>query len=537
MPDQKTLRSLIDQLCGLLARFSAFPGRDGLLEDLRALGERAALKVRNLTYVLLFGPTGCGKSKIANSLFGRILTPVGYRRPTTLTPRVIVPAAQGRAVVESLPVLPFEIVELETEAFARLVLIDAPDIDSLLTENRTIAEGFLRFADALVVVLEPTKYADESIWNYLRKFEREGVTFRLVLNKVKDPRVTEDLEEKLRQEGIKGEVLAIPFQASHDHEILRDCEGLQALRSQLNEWADSERIRREATRRSAQRGMAQLTDTVLPHLEERRREAAAAREKLERTCGAVRQKLERGLPFSIDRDTVSEIYKRLLGKLERIDPLRLPRRILSYPFRLLREKFGGTAPQPSQAPEVEKLWDLKEEAFLGMVLEILEEAEEILERGEIPPPPAPTESAIRDAFRTFRNDFRRWVEEEADKLAGTLTVGQRVRFYVAQTLVIGALLGVELQTGGMLTVTEVVTGGIVSPFAAKLIGMALSAEESRRFHEKVRDRFLEGATELAESYLQPSLRAVKERESGLDLAEKTAAGLRNELAALAGRNE
>jgi hypothetical protein len=529
-----SLKAHVETFAAALSALPGAPDCEACLADLRALGERVAARPRDLTYVLLFGPTGCGKSKIANSLFGRLLTPVGYRRPTTETPSIIVPHGASPGVLESLPVLPFELVELDGEGFARLVLIDAPDIDSVREEHRSIAEAFLRLADAVAVVLDPIKYADESIWRYLRRFERERITYAILLNKVEDPVVPADLASKLRSEGITAAVLTLPYQPSLDHELLGESEGLRSLRATLTGWAGSEAVRREALRRTAAAALTRLTAQILPGLAHHRAALEALANELERITAASVETLHRVVPFNLDRATLATMYARVLAKLERIDPLRVPRRFLSYPIRLVREKLGLTRRERPPADELEDLWDLREEAFLSVALRLADEIEEASGSRGLALPASMTESALREAFRALRVDFERWVTKSAEELASTLTVGQRVRFYVAQTLVIGALIGVELHTGGMLTVTEAVTGGLVSPFAAKLIGMALSAEESNRFQEKARRAYLDEVAALLRRQAGPFVEGVHERIGRVEHVRREASALVRELENIAG---
>ena len=80
------LHAQLQEFLTTLSALPAFSEKETVVPDLRALADRTFSKPRDLTYVMVFGPTGCGKSKLCNSLFGRVLTAVGYRRPTTATP-------------------------------------------------------------------------------------------------------------------------------------------------------------------------------------------------------------------------------------------------------------------------------------------------------------------------------------------------------------------------------------------------------------------------------------------------------------------
>ncbi len=506
--------NLIAQIDDFLQRLDAvpeIPGRAGLAAAIRGLGDRVASRPRDLTYVLVFGPTGCGKSKLVNSLYGRELTPVGYRRPTTTVPHVVVPAEQTARVAPCLPQLPLRVVEVTATPWPGLVCIDAPDIDSVCLENHTLAETFLWHADAVLVVVTPGKYADESIWRYLRRFAQDGTELALVLNMRRDPGVLEDLQAKLAEAHIAPQVIAVPFDLGNDERLIAEGEGLVQLRARFEQWAASDALRQAALARSARNAVAALERDVLPWLASRDEVLAAARTETSAAIDAKKKELGNGLPFRLDEGTVATLYRRMLANLERIDPLRLPRRLLSYPFRMLREKLGRDKTPRTDAQAVAALWDLNEEAFVSATLDLGEALEARCRAGGFMPPARETEAELRARFRVFQSEFRTWIDAQAEAITRTLSAGQRVRFYAAQALVLGALVGIELHTGGMLTLTQVVTDGLVSPFAAKLIGMALSTEDSRSFREKARARYLQEAVRLLGAHTAPIEEALAAR--------------------------
>ena len=110
------------------------------------------------------GSTGAGKSTLVNSLVGSVVSPAGVLRPTTRAPVLachpddvrwfeddrILPQlaratggtpAPGVLQLVPRPALP-----------AGLALLDSPDIDSVLAENRALANQLLAAADAWLFV-------------------------------------------------------------------------------------------------------------------------------------------------------------------------------------------------------------------------------------------------------------------------------------------------------------------------------------------------------------------------------------------------
>ncbi len=500
---EETLTLQLERFLEQLEALPELPERPALAADLRGMGLRLSARPRDLTYALLFGPTGCGKSRLANSLCRREVSPVGYRRPTTTAPHVIAPADRAEEVFRCLPPVPFEGVAVSGALAPNLVLIDAPDIDSVCAENRARAEAFLYLADAVAVVLTPGKYADESIWRYLRRFAAEGAEILIILNMFADPLVREDLAAKLAEAGIAAPIATVPFAPGGDREPIAECEDLARLRARFQAWGSSDTLRRNALARCARGAVARIEAGLFPWLASRQETLAALRADVAAAIRSARGALADGLPFRIDAPTAALLYRRMLANLDRVDPFRLPRRILSYPFRRVRGLFHRDAPARSAPAAAAALWDLNEEAFTSAVLDLGETLEARSRRAEFEPPARESEDDLRARFRAFQAEFRAAIDAEAAAVTRTLTAGQRVRFYAAQALALGAIVTLEVHTGGLLTITEAIAGGIAGPFAAKLIGMALSSEETRAFSARARTRYLAGAADMLTAHAAP----------------------------------
>ncbi|MER7509143.1 dynamin family protein [Streptomyces lavendulae] len=162
------------------------------------------------------GSTGAGKSTLVNSLVGRQVSEAGVLRPTTRTPvlvchpddhhwfagmrilpdllRVWVPEGEeellpapkkgpphgagqrkvtGELRIETVSTLP-----------RGLAVLDAPDIDSLVVENRTLAAQLICAADVWVMVTTASRYADAVPWHMLRTAKQYRATLVIVLDRV-----------------------------------------------------------------------------------------------------------------------------------------------------------------------------------------------------------------------------------------------------------------------------------------------------------------------------------------------------------------
>lgn len=156
------------------------------------------------------GSTGAGKSTLVNSIVGRRVSPSGVLRPTTRTP-VLVCHPEDRAWFADPRVLPRltrawavrqrsradedghdrpgpERAELRLETDDSLprglALLDAPDIDSLVTRNRELAAELICAADIWILVTTSSRYADALPWHLLRTAKEYDVTLATVLDRV-----------------------------------------------------------------------------------------------------------------------------------------------------------------------------------------------------------------------------------------------------------------------------------------------------------------------------------------------------------------
>ncbi|MFF9980840.1 dynamin family protein [Streptomyces erythrochromogenes] len=166
------------------------------------------------------GSTGAGKSTLVNSLVGRQVSEAGVLRPTTRTPvlvchpddhhwfagmrvlpdlmRVWVPHEDDDAPPRAASRRPgrghvgaqggHETREIRIETVTSLprglAILDAPDIDSLVVDNRTLAAELICAADVWVMVTTASRYADAVPWHLLRTAKQYKATLVTVLDRV-----------------------------------------------------------------------------------------------------------------------------------------------------------------------------------------------------------------------------------------------------------------------------------------------------------------------------------------------------------------
>src|ERR687894_253942 len=181
------------------------------------------------------GSTGAGKSTLVNSLVRRRVTAPGVIRPTTRAPVLVHHGSDARWFTDDriLPGLARSTGSGQDSRSLQLVvddsmppglaLLDAPDIDSVVAENRQLAAQLLAAADLWLFVTSAARYADAVPWDFLISAAERSAAVAVVLDRV-PPRAIADipphLGQMMNERGLGDSVLfAVP-------ETAVDAEGL-----------------------------------------------------------------------------------------------------------------------------------------------------------------------------------------------------------------------------------------------------------------------------------------------------------------------
>lgn len=200
--------------------------------------------VDNPLTIVVGGSTGAGKSTLVNTLLGEPLTQSGAIRPTTRHP-VLLHRAEDEAALSPerfLPTLPRTrtsgmnagsqalpgldpkiaraLIPITTSALPRgIALIDAPDIDSVSEENRTLAKELLSAADLWLFVTTANRYADAVPWELLHEAAARSIAIAVVLNRVPEgdeEAIENDLRRMLDEAGIHAVLIHTVTEQSRD---------------------------------------------------------------------------------------------------------------------------------------------------------------------------------------------------------------------------------------------------------------------------------------------------------------------------------
>lgn len=209
------------------------PGAEEGRELVRAQGgqieDYVLPRLRRLDAPLLAvvgGSTGAGKSTLVNTLIGRVVSEAGVIRPTTRS-SVLVHHPQDARWFSSSQILPGlarsdsagadpRVLQLipEPSLPRGLAILDAPDVDSVVAQNRTLAAQLLAAADLWLFVTSAARYADAVPWRYLRSAARRKAVVAVVLDRVPPAAMSEvppHLGQMMSQRGLGASPLfAVP---------------------------------------------------------------------------------------------------------------------------------------------------------------------------------------------------------------------------------------------------------------------------------------------------------------------------------------
>jgi hypothetical protein len=219
------------------------------------------------------GSTGAGKSTLVNSLLGRQVSAPGVIRPTTRAP-VLVHHVSDAAWFTGTRILP----ELARSSGASadagslrlvpdetlppgLALLDAPDIDSVVAENRSLAAQLLAAADLWLFVTSAARYADAVPWDFLLSAARRSAAVAVVLDRVPPgaiPDVPAHLGQLMSDRGLESSPLFAVPETSVDADGLLPDAAVQPIRTWLATLAADQASRAAVVRQTLDGAIAAL---------------------------------------------------------------------------------------------------------------------------------------------------------------------------------------------------------------------------------------------------------------------------------------
>lgn len=256
--------------------------------------------------VVILGSTGSGKSSLLNALAGEAVSPSGVLRPTTRRPIAVIHPDDGGGRIGAVAEQSGLDLRPDPDARRGVVLVDAPDFDSIELENRERATGLLEVADLVIFVTTATRYADQVPWEVLGRVRQRGVPLLTVLNRLppeadEADAIAADYREHLRRGGIleqaataELEIVTVPEGAIDADRDALEAAFIGPVREALDRLVASGAERRELARRGlvgALAGVPDAVEAIAGQIDEEQRAVAELREAADNAYAAGRASL------------------------------------------------------------------------------------------------------------------------------------------------------------------------------------------------------------------------------------------------------
>ncbi|MCS4484402.1 dynamin family protein [Gleimia sp. 6138-11-ORH1] len=522
-------------------------------------------RLRNIEAPLICvvaGSTGAGKSTLVNSLLETEVATASPVRPTTRRPLLIHAAADQDWFAVGSPLLPqlakVQVAldapptaaevgshqELEVRSStvlpAGLALLDAPDFDSLVAENRELSRKLLDVADMWVFVTTATRYADAVPWEILREAKKRNLTLAVVLNRTPEESsalVSEDLSQLLTEAGLeklplwvlpetKLENGRIPFQL------------VEPLSNWLRDYTESSQLRIATAMRAllgTVRVLANDTHAV-------RRTISFQNELLEDSQQTVNQQLEQAITRvkeasadgSLLKGEVLARWQELVGVSELTKAIEKGFTLFKY---RVRNFFG------SQKPQLEAI-EVALESGLATIIstELFTAYRRVRADWKTNPYLQDLETEIAElATEDIQTKAQNLTLVWQQKLLEMISLEGGSRRTTAKIMAAGVnLLGVALMivvfasTGG-LTGAEVGVAGVTSIFAQKLLEVIFGEQAVKTMTKRAHTQLVELVKEFySEEFAKlrgqlPPLTDTKELTEAIFSTERTVRELEHEI--------
>ncbi len=491
------------------------PGRDAaaiLRRDLTAqLSDYLLPRLERIDAPLLTvigGSTGAGKSTLVNSMIGRTVSRPGVIRPTTRSPVLVhhpddahwfgpdrILPGLARSLQAADDVRTLQLVA-EPSLPPGLAILDAPDIDSVVTENRALASQLLGAADLWLFVTTAARYADAVPWEYLRSAADRSAALAVVLQRVPPAAMTEvpaHLGQLMADRGLGDSPLfAVPETVTDDEGLLPDA-AVAPIRDWLAALADDTRTRASVVLQTLQGAIAAQCRTA-PEVARAVDEQSAAVAQLRADAEAAYREGVRTVGVQTADGTLlrGEVLARwhdFVGTGEF--------------FRAVEQKIGWLRDRllASLRGEPKQAGDVKLAVESGMEILIREEGEAAAERAatgwENDPAGRQLLAAVPgDALRRGSPDFpgqvalaiRNWQADVLELVSGEGgSKKSRARFLALGTNGVGvALMMVVFSATGGVTGVEVGVAGGTAVLAQRVLEAVFGEDAVRRLAKRAK---------------------------------------------------
>lgn len=510
MTDPRDLSSLDNRISGSLWQALRYPGLRGnssILKDLIPRVEKRLAAARykaehDATWIVFIGGTGTGKSSIFNILWGAPVSITGVERPRTMGPVACIRGSES--ITHDFP-FPGMVIEYLDEDGAgmtagrrdaltvaehkkgpgpSLVLVDAPDVDSLEEGHRRVVEDLYLLADLVIFIASQEKYADEVPSSFLFRLQEDGKPFIFLLNKADERLTPADVLDFFASQNItvpENSMFLVPYVSSASFDTLLMNEKVREFRAYWDRLLEPETLADMRDRVRARRfdDVSKDITYLATVLEE---ENAAGRLWLKKLDALFEKKGDELLATMADnfkRVNISSLQREIKKIFSRYDILSKPRRfvtgIISAPLRLL-----GLLKKEEIEAHRRDLEEARRRIDVTPILAVVDDINrQMLETFSPDDEEAPLYHALRqpalimasseieEKVRRDQEELARWLEETFERLSKGIPKIKELGIYSTSLLWGTLIVTFEVVLGGGLGFFEATLDSLLAPFITK----------------------------------------------------------------------
>lgn len=232
------------------------------------------------------GSTGSGKSTLVNTLVQKEISKSSALRPTTRFP-VLVHHPSESSWFEGTRILPTlarakgsnqnpdsstnRLYLVESESIpAGIALLDAPDIDSISDENRSLSRQLLRAADLWIFATTAHRYADAVPFELLKEAAQREIEIVILINRIPaEAGVGEELKAHLEQMLRENSISASRIFAIHEnsnpkpnsYEIMAESE-VEEIRAWIESLAKDATLRNQIAKNTLAGSLKKISGDI-----------------------------------------------------------------------------------------------------------------------------------------------------------------------------------------------------------------------------------------------------------------------------------
>ena len=491
--------------------------------------------------VVVGGSTGAGKSTLVNSLVRAPVSATGVLRPTTRSPVLVsnptdLPWFRKGELLPGLTRTteasndPHALQLVAAPALAAgLAFLDAPDIDSVVDQNRQLAAQLLAAADLWLFVTTAARYADAVPWELLTTARLRGTVIALVLDRVPAGaagEVTAHLGEMLAAHQMSAAPLFVLPETTLDGQGLLSEDVVRPMHDWFAQLAADTNARAAVVRQTLNGALAALAPAVAGLAEAAEDQATAARVLDERVAVAYRtakRTVEQGLQDGrLMRGEVLARWQEFVGTGEFFRTLES--RIGQLRDRLVAALTGRPSPGRNLQAALESQLVTLVRGVAADAAEQTYAAWQAHPAGVAlltPDLQKPSADLPQRADRVVR-DWQAWVLDLVRSEAADKRFVARGAAYAVNGLGLAVMIAVFTSTAFIPTGIEVAVGAGTTVAAQKVLEAVFGDQAIRTLAARARQDLLDRVTEL----LEDEATRYVERTSAVGVDEDPGAELR-----------